>query len=390
MRPQHPEEKEDEMFDPEDLPGCSDADLEQAGFEADRNNPRIARELAQSVIRSEPNNVKARNLLSRLALRFGNLEAAIAMNAEALELDPTDETAQLVRAKLLRMQDQRSEAIVELARYCETAAGRQSVKAVLALTQLHREKGDYGDAERRLREAEQLAPNDPLVLLENLRLFAAQQRYAEILTYLANHRAETATDTSVLVTGAWILAASAGDHYRNEAKALFEQVISGAPKRLDAHLGLAQLLYRMGQIESAVRAYRRLLEIAPFHGNALNDLAWILSVEQGKHEEAVEFADRGAARYPNDPHRLDTHGVVMTKLGRLDEARTDLERSVRFAGELPSTKASALLHLAEVLARQGDAAAAKERFDEALAIHKTSPVFSNAQIDELRTLISER
>ena len=35
MRPQPPEEKEDEMFDPEDLPGCSDADLEQAGFEAD-------------------------------------------------------------------------------------------------------------------------------------------------------------------------------------------------------------------------------------------------------------------------------------------------------------------------------------------------------------------
>ena len=38
MRPQHPEEKEDEMFyghDPEDLRGFSDADLEQAEFEAD-------------------------------------------------------------------------------------------------------------------------------------------------------------------------------------------------------------------------------------------------------------------------------------------------------------------------------------------------------------------
>lgn len=288
------------------------------------------------------------------------------------------------------MQDQRSEAIVELAKYFETATGRRSVKAVLALAQLHREKGDLGDAERRLREAGQLAPNDPLVHLENLRLLAAQQRHAEILTYLANHQAGTATDTSLLVTGAWILAASAEEHYRNEAKALFEQVISGAPNRLDAHLGLAQLVYRMGQIDSAVRAYRRLLEIAPFHGNALNDLAWILSVEQGRHEEAVEFADRGAARYPDDPHMLDTHGVVMTKVGRLDEARTDLEQSVMLAAELPSTKASALLHLAEVLARQGDFAAAGARLDEALVIHKTSPVFSNAQIDELRALISER
>ena len=224
--------------------------------------------------------------------------------------------------------------------------------------------------------------------LEQLRLLDAQNRDAEILSFLAGHRSAPSADISVLITGAWILASSEEDHYRREAISLFEQIIAASPDRLAAHLGLAQVTFRTGEIEAAVRAYRRLLEVEPFHGNALNDLSWILSVELGRHEEALKLANRGVARYPTDPHLLDTRGVILTKLGRLSDAKTDLEECIKLSAEIPRTRTHALMHLADVFSQLDEADEAAMHWEKALRVHRKYAVLTSDETADVQAKLN--
>jgi tetratricopeptide (TPR) repeat protein len=174
-----------------------------------------------------------------------------------------------------------------------------------------------------------------------------------------------------------LLLASAGEPDRtSEAHGLFEEVVSLDPNRVDAHIGLGRLANQIGKTDQAVQSYRRALALEPYHRQALNDLAWILSAEQGKLAEALELADKGVAAYPTDVHLLDTRGVILLKLERLAEARMDLERCLRYAEDLPDTRARALLHSAQVYEKLGESELQRIALEEAVSIDKRHKVFT--------------
>jgi Flp pilus assembly protein TadD len=122
-----------------------------------------------------------------------------------------------------------------------------------------------------------------------------------------------------------------------------------------------------------------LLNLLPDDAGALNDLAWILMQDKGETGlvEAEQLATRGLARYPDDVHLLDTHGVILLHLRRYDDAKRDLEKCRRLAETQPETRAAASLHLAQVLKVQGgDATAVRQLVEEAQKIDKERRVLS--------------
>ncbi len=360
--------------------------LTYAGLEADMDNPGLARRLARSVLDLDPDNLPARNLLAAMALRDGEIDAARDLIEEVLRRDPSHDVAHVTKASIHAAEGRLDQAVESLEAYCVTDEGAGSLRALLALAELHRGQGDMVQARERVDEAERLSPGNSQVFLERLRWFHAQGLHAEVHARVTERRAEHPGDVPGLVRGAWILLSSGEREYVAEAKSLFEHVVAVDRDHVDAHLGLAHAVYQIGDVEAAVRVYRRALALEPYHRQGLNDLAWILAVDLRRAEEALELADTGLARYPDDPHLLDTRGVILLKLDRPDEARRDLERCVETAGKLPATRARAMLHLARHFARQDDRTAVRSWLDRAMEIDRAEDVFDDEERAEIAAL----
>ncbi|MCK6505785.1 tetratricopeptide repeat protein [Myxococcota bacterium] len=85
----------------------------------------------------------------------------------------------------------------------------------------------------------------------------------------------------------------------------------------------------------------------------------------GEEERALALADRLLKDSPDDPELLHARGVALFDLGRLDEARSEVEAALVKAPEQPDL----LLLLANILRKQGHQAEAEAMRTRADAAH---------------------
>ena len=90
----------------------------------------------------------------------------------------------------------------------------------------------------------------------------------------------------------------------------------------------ATCLQQTGQREQARQHYERVLEQEPGNVNALNNLAYLLTVEFDEPDRAVELAQRAANQTEDNGQILDTLGWAQFKAGQPHEARLTLQRSI--------------------------------------------------------------
>src|SRR5947209_3724583 len=82
---------------------------------------------------------------------------------------------------------------------------------------------------------------------------------------------------------------------------------------------MALKFHRAGQVNRAERLYRRVLEQAPEHGDAMF-LLGVLALESGRLPEAADLLERAARGAPNNPFYLSSLGAVYRALGRGGDA----------------------------------------------------------------------
>jgi tetratricopeptide (TPR) repeat protein len=107
---------------------------------------------------------------------------------------------------------------------------------------------------------------------------------------------------------------------RGKAAEVYERVIALDHKHFDAHINRGMIAYEQGDLENAVKYFRRAAEIAPDNAVARFNLGSALD-EMGLLQEARQHL-RLATRL--DPKHADAHynlGVVCEKLGANEEAR---------------------------------------------------------------------
>ena len=121
-----------------------------------------------------------------------------------------------------------------------------------------------------------------------------------------------------------------GDAWHQKAEA-------GEPnleERLPLQMGL---LGKKGIARKAMKecykAYERSLRYWPDNTMVLNNYAYFLSLEERDLERALTMSSRVVALTDNNPTYLDTHGWVLFKLGRTDEARKILQKAVALDGQ---------------------------------------------------------
>jgi tetratricopeptide (TPR) repeat protein len=372
-------------------PDDPDLLLEQANLQRAEKRPAGARALVHAVLLDDPQNIRALNLLTQLDYDSGDLDAADDHNQHVLKLAPHDEIGQVMHAMVLDKKGQADLAVCDLEQFLQSDAGSRAVAARVTLAELLRVKGDLNAAEARLEEAAAIVPNSASIFLGRLQLLLAQKDYDVLATVLAQQRAKRPDDVKGLIAGAQMLIGTGETQHMEHAKSLIEHVLATDPGLAEGHRTLARLAYEEGDIDTMERALRRVLELNSNDIQALNDLAWILVEERHDAQAALEFADRGLLLYPGYTHLLDTRGVVLFTLGRLEDARTDFDKCIELTtAELSPgserTRAQALFHLARLCAKQENWTEAKATLDLALDINGRLAVFDSAQIAEIQEL----
>ncbi len=149
---------------------------------------------------------------------------------------------------------------------------------------------------------------------------------------------------------------------REEAVRLLEDTARARPKSALPLLDLARLHERAGNIPAAVEGYRRALVREPRSAGLMNNLAYLLSRDPARRDEALALAERAHATAPGSPSIADTLGWILYEKGDLARAERLLVQAARAApGE-----GTIRYHLGLLYARQGKVEEARRELSEAL------------------------
>ncbi|HRO28543.1 MAG TPA: tetratricopeptide repeat protein, partial [Luteimonas sp.] len=117
---------------------------------------------------------------------------------------------------------------------------------------------------------------------------------------------------------------------------------------------------RHDDIPRAEADLRKILVAEPENVAALNALGYTLADRTDRYEEALELIDRARVAEPGNAAIIDSHGWVLYRLGRNEEALVELRRAYTLQKD-----AEIAAHIAEVLWVLGRRDEARKYFDEA-------------------------
>jgi len=369
--------------------------LLSARAEAERNlkNTRMAAQLAQMALETDPNNAKAKDIIITVALSSKDtvlLEQSCSLVDSALVKDPANEELLLLRTHILVSMRKAEAAIPEMEAYCRTEKGKISIQALMALAELYRLNGNTDMAEQTIQQAEKLDGNNPLVIRGRLSILASQNRFDELLQIGSAYLSAKEQDPNMVVEVAKVLASLDSMKLKKEAVRLFELAVSLAPTSKPARLGLANTLYQTGDADGAKEVYKELLSEYPNEIQVLNNLAWIIQERDHSYAAALKLVDRALKLAPAAAQvgLLDTRATILFNMGNhLREARDDYGRIVALSAQDSREKAVALLNLGRTCSKLNDATEAKKHLQRALDIDRKNSVFTESERSEVAELL---
>ena len=130
---------------------------------------------------------------------------------------------------------------------------------------------------------------------------------------------------------------------------------------LEEAMSIAILLQKNGQLADAEGVYRKILEKAPDHSDALH-FSGVLAHQQGRSEEAVALIERSLDLDPNQADCYSNLGIIFKARGKFDEAVAAYEHAIA----LNPNHANAHNNLGVLLKVQGRMAEAEAAYRNAI------------------------
>ncbi len=397
--------------------------------------PKEAEELCEIVAQAHPNMVGAFARLANFAAARGQMDRAIQIvdrglagggrdarlmllrsqylladspnraataAREVLEIQPDNESAAIVLSDALVRSGAGNEAIGELTKFLAQANTAGMVNARLALARLHalaagafledqnsaKASESLHIADELIQQAGALSPDGSGVVQARLLWHSVQGRWTELVS-LANEHLKKKPDDIAVADYAGILLMEAKDpSHQSAAVDLFKRVVAQRPKDAAAYSKLGLAHFQAGRVGEARSTFEAGLAVDPKYLQLINDLAWILCEEQHDPNAAMKLAEKAVQDGADEPYFWDTWGVVLYRLGRLDESRIALEKAVAHPRVNAATRQSATLHLARTLAGT-DKAASRRLLEELLKTPAEQMKMPATEQEEARKLLAQ-
>ena len=141
----------------------------------------------------------------------------------------------------------------------------------------------------------------------------------------------------------------------DSATEIYRRVAERLPGYIPALFAQAVIDQRQGDMRRAREQYQLVLRQAPDYVPALNNMAYLMTDNFGRSQEALDMAFKAYRRQPDDPFIMDTLGYVLIANDRPKDALGVLRDAVA----LMPGNAAMNLHLGMAYARLGEQATAR-------------------------------
>ncbi|HUW19276.1 MAG TPA: tetratricopeptide repeat protein [Sedimentisphaerales bacterium] len=315
--------------------------------------------------------------------------SAIATLNLLCELDPNDLDIAVRRADTYIAAGQPQKAVNVLKKQlsvCDVAARR---KCNIALAAALYKSGNELEAQKEFDSLYASEPNNPGPLLAQARLLKDDKLWDQLkrkaLDWYENHPEDIRTPVAI----ARELTTAEDPQAKKEAEDVLRKILEREPDSLPAMTALAILLQMTGRSAESAHLYERILKLRPDNVVAINNLAWIVCEQQGKHLQALELVQRGLEKAPDYIDLIDTRGVTYYRLGKLGNAIQDFDRCIRlYPPRTPSLVAS-YFHLGRALMSLGQKDKAVENLKKAFEMNTEIGGLSPSDMAEARRLIEQ-
>ena len=288
-----------------------------------RNATDEALTLARQWTESEPQQAPAWRWLAQAQQQQGQLQAALASLEQALVLAPDDADLHLQHAGLLLALRQLPAAGQALDK--TTALNPNEFSAYLMQAHLALGRNDIDEAERVGRLAARVEPDSPeLAAIEGM-VALRRGDVDRALAVLAPASAQLPDDPRLLYALGF---AYLGKNMLAFAEQAFRRVLELSPNSRALRGLLVQLALRQGNADSAAATLRE--ELASPEGDtpAMRRLAGELELQSGQPLQALEHLLPLLSQLPGDRQTLQMLLVAWQRLGREEEARTELDAAL--------------------------------------------------------------
>jgi tetratricopeptide (TPR) repeat protein len=319
-----------------------------ADLNADSPIARTAREYLVPLLIAEKAVDRARQVASTPATRSSNPSAVI-LYVEALlasrdfeearrqldrlrTIDPDDRREARLRVRLIREEAPPAEVVARLERaYLDRLDGPSSeAMGIEVATTLESMGADAWPVAARV--AARLVSKKPALGWIPARLAAREGRRDEACRLALDAIAKGAGPEFREAARVALMVASTAATDRkalDAAAAVLDAALKREPNAVDLLIQSGMTRHLQGRYDDEAVLYRSALARDPSNAIARNNLAWIIGEDQRKPSDALTIIDELIRDAGPEASRLGTRGVILFRLGRLDDAIASLEAGIR-------------------------------------------------------------
>ncbi|UCF14324.1 MAG: tetratricopeptide repeat protein, partial [Phycisphaerales bacterium] len=328
-------------------------------------------------------------LLKARAEAAGSPILAIPTLERLHNMDPEDVHVALLLARTYRRAGEPKKAITLLGKQLTTVHGPSRRRYAIAMAAAQYENGNNHKAEKDFQSLLQAEPNDPTPLLEYVQLLKEDRLWNKVSREVINWHRERKKDSDVAVSVAGGLLAIDDSQAKNAAEDILRTILRDDSTCTGAMVALAIMLQTTGRTAEAAILYERILGLNSDNLIAINNLAWIMSEDQGKYAEALELAQRGLEIAPDRFDLVDTRGVIYYRLGEFDKAARDFNKCLEHGPSNTPAGVATRFYLARTLVELGQKNKALEQLERALDLQSDIGGLSSEDLREARLLRKE-
>ncbi len=338
--------------------------LLRAGFQMSDGNFDDAVVSLRTVLRDNPESVKALGLLGQAYEAQGSGELALESYGKAYQLSPgTPLIANRFAQNLIRQRkyDKASELLHQ-----SIARGNRSVDGLKLLTQARLALGDWGDAERLARQLQAIEGQE--AASQQVLGIVYQGREDRAASVAAFERAHELSPDSTQPVVALVRTYLQGGQI-DKARLFLDSVVAVHPENPTAYLLLGQLSLMQNDVSSAIDHFNRVIEVNPKVEAGYRGLASIY-LRQNEHQKAEDIIRQGLSVMPGLP-------VLSIHLASIYERQRKLDEAIRIYEELLDENDKMIIarnNLASLLTDHRGDPASRERARALSADFRTSKI----------------
>ncbi len=323
-----------------------------------------ATNVASSGLAQWPDDVDLLLAVADIAMFQGDYERAVGPLRHALEVRPQWPAAVRKLAAVYINLDQARRGIEWLER---TPPARRTPAEVGALARLYEGTGDMDRAAVLYGTALTLSAEAPEAFQELLQFYGRRGDFKRIREAAETRRGSAPADAASWLIAARMLSLQGTDAELRQVgldwlEAIAREVPASAAEAT-YHAGLC--LYNQKDYAQAESRFLQAAQLAPRWAEPINALAWLYSEDLKRPQDAQGALQRFLqAGGEETAEMLDTHGMVLMRLGDLEGARRKFLECRQLAGQSHSLTA-ATYHLGLVLEAQGKMEEAATNFERA-------------------------